>query len=119
MTTLMPEGFPNTGQAIAAPYGGLSLAQAFHITTSTTTHVATSTARLKRLVLSVSGSPSSWSVTVQDKSGTPKIVYTNSFSAATTAPVVLDFGDGILMTGGIDIVTSGATPGVLDAWVNT
>ena len=121
----MPTGFPNvavTPQNVvgASGTGGLSTSVANHITTNTTTTVPTppSTIRLKQIVLNVTGTPSAWVVKIQDKGATPKVVYTNTFNAATTTTIVVSFGDGIVCVGGVDIITSGTTPGILDIWLN-
>jgi hypothetical protein len=56
---------------------------------------------------------------VQDKSGTPSIVMSGTLSLPTDGfPVVLWFREAIRMEGGVDVITSGTTPGVVDVWVN-
>jgi hypothetical protein len=46
------------------------------------------------------------------------VLYQNTFNAATTTTIQVSFGDGVVAQGGIDVITSGTTPGVLDIWVN-
>jgi hypothetical protein len=84
------------------------------ITTSTTTTPETATFNMAQLVIAVSGAASGWTVTIQDKSGTPNVFYSASLSAGSTQ--VFPFARGIKMNAGMDIVTSGGTPGVLNVW---
>jgi hypothetical protein len=94
----------------------------FRITTNTTTEVTASSGQLIWLRLVVTGSPSAWVITVQNKETPAKIFYvSDSLSAPATIqvefPLRNDRTDPVPMTGGIDIVPSGTTPGVLNAWV--
>lgn len=84
------------------------------ITTSTTTTPETANFVLAQLVIAVSGAASGWTVTIQDKSGTPNVLYSAALSAGSTQ--IFPFGRGLTMKSGMDIVTSGGTPGVLNVW---
>ena len=88
------------------------------VSTNTTTTPIASTVRLRQITINVTGAPSAWVVTIQDKGATPFVVFSQTFNAATTAPIVVNLGDGITMTGGIDIITSGTTPGVANVALN-
>jgi hypothetical protein len=84
------------------------------VTTSTTTTPETTNFTLASLVIAVSGAASGWTVTIQNKAGTANVLYSKALSAGATE--VYSFPRGIGMTGGLDIVTSGGTPGVLNVW---
>jgi hypothetical protein len=90
-----------------------------HITTNATTNVLAATAYLSSIAISVVAGGTGSTVTVQDKSGTPlKLVNAFPTTAVTTSPTNLTFGDqGIVMTGGMDIVTAGAAAATIDIWV--
>ena len=123
MSTLFPAGFPNVAvvQQTATPgVPGTVLTTSYkaRISTNTTTTPIASTVRLRQITINVTGAPSAWVVTIQDKSATPFVVFSQTFAAATTAPIVVNLGDGITMTGGIDIITSGTTPGVANVALN-
>jgi hypothetical protein len=89
---------------------------ASRITTNTTTTVTAATAYVTSIVIVVSGAGSAWTVKVQNKEGTPKILYpaTTAVLGAST-PVAVEHP--ILATSGIDIVTAGTTPGTVDVFV--
>jgi hypothetical protein len=53
---------------------------------------------------------------VQDKSGTPRVAYTNDGAGVVLGTVGKTFTDPIFMSGGIDIVTVG-TAGVMDVFL--
>jgi hypothetical protein len=121
--TLMPAGFPNVAvvQQTATPgVPGtvLTTSNKNRITTNTTTTPIASTVRLRQITINVTGTPSAWVITIQDKAGTPFVVFSQTFNAATTAPIVVNLGDGITMTNGIDIISSGTTPGVANVALN-
>src|ERR1041385_4025999 len=89
-----------------------------HSTTKTTTTVTGSNAYLTGIAYLVTGSPSSETITTQDKSGTPRLLVNSSaISAAQNQPTVIPLGPPILMTGGIDVITGGTTAGTLDIWI--
>jgi len=102
---------------------GASLAEQFyaaHITTAATTTVTSTTCYVSTVVISCSNAGTTYTIRVQDKSGTPKILIPTT--AALTVPttgvpnVSLLWDEPILFTGGIDIITAG-TPGVVDVWL--
>jgi hypothetical protein len=113
---LYPAGFPNVAviQQTGTPgVPGTVLTTSNvvpAITTNTTVNVTTTTTRLRQIVINVTGAPSAWLVKIQNAGGT-FIIFQQTFNAATTAPIVVNLGDGVTMAGGIQIVTSGTTPG--------
>ena len=123
MPELFPAGFPNvavvqqTGTP-GVPGTVLTTSYKTRVNTNTTTTPITSTVRLRQITINVTGAPSAWVVTIQDKGATPFVVFSQTFNAPTTAPIVVNLGDGITMTGGIDIITSGTTPGVANVALN-
>jgi hypothetical protein len=123
MPTLMPAGFPNvaviqqTGTP-GVPGTVLTTSYSTHVTTNTTVTPLATTVRLRQIVINVTGTPSAWVIKIQDKGGTPKIIFQQTFNAATTQPIVVNLGDGVTMQGGIDIITSGTTPGIADIFLN-
>jgi hypothetical protein len=112
----MPVGFPNVAVVQQSGTPGLpgqtlttsNVVPA--ITTNTTVNVTTTTTRLRQILINITGAPSAWVVKIQNAGGT-FIIFQQTFNAATTAPIVLNLGDGVTMVGGIQIVTSGTTPG--------
>ena len=116
---LSPVGFPNvalvpgSGAIPGAPGTVLSTSNVLPaITTNTTTSVPSpqATVRLRQIVINVTGTPSAWQIQIKSHT-TGFIVFQQTFNAATTQPIVINLGDGVTMSGGIDIVTSGTTPG--------
>ncbi len=99
------------GPVSAQEYGLKWTRGTSHITTKTTTHVATATATLHTLLINVSNAGTSWTITVQDLATTPQIIYTGTVAVGTT---VIALPVGIKMDSGIDIVTGGTTAGVMD-----
>ena len=99
--------------------GRLASSFAAHITTNATTNVVGSTAYLASLVITTDATGTGSTITIQDKSVTPKkLVNGLGTTALTTTPNVLTFADqAVLMTGGIDIVTAGAVAATVDVWV--
>jgi len=96
-------------------YGGKTqYCTAYHITSNTTNTVTSTTAYLTQLVVCVSGAGTSWTIKVQNKEATPKIVYS---ATAAVGTYVYSMGGLTLMTNGIDIVTSGTTAGTADVFV--
>lgn len=100
------------------------------ITTNGTTTLVPSSCALVQLVISCSNAGTAWTLKIQDKSGSPAIIVA-PFTLAVAAngqPAIIPFASlardfigaprGIRMQGGIDIVTAGTTPGVLDVWAD-
>ena len=102
--------FPAFGQE----YGVLYTRNAYHITTKATTHVMTKTCTFYTAIITVTGAGTSWTITLQDLSTTPKTIYTATVAAGTT---VIALPVGILCTGGIDLVSAGTTAGTADVFV--
>jgi len=117
---LFPVGFPNVTATPGAPpgsqtSGGVVLSTSNPlpaITTNTTTAVPSPqvTIRVRQIVINVTGSPSAWQIQIKSHT-TGFIIFQQTFNAATTAPITIPLGDGVTMVGGVDIVTSGTTPG--------
>ena len=85
-----------------------------HITTSATTTVISSTAYVYTVTVAVSNAGTGWTIKIQSKEGTPKILYTATAAVGTTTPISAEVPIGL--TSGIDIVTAG-TAGVADIWI--
>ena len=96
--------------------GAAAKYSASHITTNTTTTVTSSTAYVTSIAVSVSAVGTTEVLKIQDKSGTPKVIYQQGspLVAGTVTPIN---GGPLIMTGGIDIVTSGGGPATLDVWI--
>jgi hypothetical protein len=91
----------------------------YHITTNTTNTPTASTAYISSIAISAEVGGTTSSITIQDKQGTPlKLVNGLSTTAVTTAPTIISFQTPVLMTSGIDIITSGAVAGTVDVWIN-
>lgn len=103
---------PVSGQEYGVNYAR----NAYHITTNTTNTPVSQTARLATLVIQVSNAGTSWVLQVKTKEGTPKILY-NWVTATGVGNFNVALDVGVLMTSGIDIVTSGTTPGVADVFI--
>jgi hypothetical protein len=96
-------------------YGGKTqYCKAYRITSNTTNTVTSSDAYLTQLVVCVTGAGTSWTIKVQNKEATPKIVYS---ATAAVGTYVYSMGGLTLMTSGIDIVTSGTTAGTADVFI--
>lgn len=90
----------------------------YHITAKETNTVVATGARLYNVVYNVSGAGTAWTLTIQDKQGTPAILAATGSLSASTVPVSLTIPQpGVFMSGGIDIVTGGTTAGTLDLWI--
>ena len=125
MPELFPAGFPNVAviQSTGTPgVPGTVLTTSYKppapITTNTTTTPVATTIRLRQIVINVTGTPSAWQIVIRDKGATPFVIFQQTFNAATTQPIVINLGDGVTMTGGVDIITSGTTPGSLYVALN-
>jgi len=96
-------------------YGGKTqYCTAYHITSNTTNTVTSTTAYLTQLVICVTGAGTSWTIQVKNKEATAKVIYQ---ATAAVGTYVYSMGGLILMTSGIDIVTSGTTAGTADVFV--
>jgi hypothetical protein len=100
--------------------GGAALAANFysaHITTNTTNTVVSSTAYAQTLVIACTNAGSAWTITVRSKEATPTVLYTATLAVGTTTPVSVQV-PGVISTSGIDVITAGTTPGVVDVKIN-
>jgi hypothetical protein len=90
-----------------------------HITTNTTVTVVSTTCYLRSIAIGVPNAGTTWTLVIRNKEATPKTVYIASGTggAVSTGTVGLSWDEPIIMTGGIDIVTSGGTPGVADVFL--
>jgi hypothetical protein len=93
-------------------------ASASHITTATTTTPVAATAYIASIAISVVTGGAGSTLTIRDKGGTPKVLV-NAFATATatTTPTVITFNSPMVMTSGIDIITTATAPTV-DVWIN-
>ncbi len=90
------------------------------ITTSATTTAIGETRYLKQLCIGCDDAGTSWTLRIQDKSSPAKVLiptFTLAVPSDGNPNVLLNFQQSILMSGGIDIVTSG-TPGVVSVWLS-
>jgi hypothetical protein len=97
--------------------GAAAKYSASHITTNTTTTLTSSTSYITSIVVSVTAVGTTEVLKIQDKSGTPKVIYQQGspLVLGTTTPV--SGTTPLIMTGGIDIVTSGGGAATVDVWI--
>ena len=88
---------------------------ASHITTNTTTTPTAATAYISTIAICVTNAGTTWTLNIQDKGGTPKIIYTSA--AVAIGNTYIQFPAPVLFTSGIDIVTGGTTAGVMDVFI--
>ncbi len=90
-----------------------------HITAKTTTTPTAATAYVSAIAIACSAAGTAWTMVIQNKEGTPKILVPSfTLTVPTTGlPVILQFAEPILMTSGIDIVTGGTTAGTVDVFI--
>ncbi len=92
---------------------------ASHITTNATTTLTAADAWVSSVVITVDVAGTTSTITIQDKSATPKkLVNALVTTALSTTPTVLALADPVLMSAGIDIVTAGAVAATEDVWVS-
>jgi hypothetical protein len=103
-----------TSPLSAQEYGLKWTRSANHITTKTTTTPVSATVVLHTIVVNVSGAGTSWTLSIQNKETTAKVVYA---ATVTTGTTVIALPVGIVMTSGIDIVTAGSTAGTMDVFL--
>lgn len=94
---------------------GTTTAYSARVTTNATTTVTSSTAYVYTVTVAVSGAGSAWVITIRSKEGTPKILYSATAAVGTTTPISAEVPIGL--ASGIDIVTTGTTPGTADIWI--
>lgn len=99
-------------QAYAASEYGIQWSYASqHQTNNTTWTIASNTVRINTLFMSVSNAGTTWVITVKNKEGTAKQIYSATATVGNTTIMALPVG--VEMTGGIDVTFSG-TAGVAD-----
>jgi hypothetical protein len=86
-----------------------------HVTTNATATPTSSTAYVYTVTVAVSNAGSAWVITIKSKEATPKILYSATAAVGTTTPISAQVPIGL--TSGIDIVTTGTTPGTADIWI--
>lgn len=107
------------GVITTVPIGAALNATAFHITTNATTNVTAALAYVSSIVITTDAAGTTSTVTIQDKSATPKkLVNAAVTTAISTTPTVLALTAPVLMTGGIDIITAGVAAATIDVWVS-
>lgn len=92
---------------------------AVHITSAGTTTVTSATCYVSTVVISCSNAGTTYTIKIQNKEGTPKILipqYTLTVPTNGAPNTNLLWDEPVIMTGGVDLVTTG-TPGVVDVWV--
>jgi hypothetical protein len=100
--------------------GGAALAANYysgHITTNATNTVATSTSYVQTLVIACTNAGTAWTIKVQSKEATPTVLYSGTLALGTITPVAVQV-PGVISGSGIDIITAGTTPGVVDVKMN-
>jgi hypothetical protein len=93
----------------------VTTAYSAHVTTNATATPTSTTAYVYTVTVAVSNAGSAWVIKIQSKEGTPKILYQATAAVGTTTPISAEVPIGL--TSGIDIITSGTTPGVADIWI--
>jgi hypothetical protein len=113
-----PVGQPVPVTSVAT-VGGTALkntiAYSTRVTTNATATVTSTTAYVYTVTVAVSGAGSAWVITIRSKEGTPKILYSATAAVGTTTPISAEVPIGLVS--GIDIVTTGTTPGTADIWI--
>lgn len=88
------------------------------ITSKTTTTPTAATAYISAITIACSAAGTAWTLVIQNKEGTPKILIPSiTLTVPTTGPIIFQFAEPILMTSGIDVVTGGTTAGTVDVFV--
>lgn len=95
----------------ASEYGISWTWASHHQTDNTTWTISSSTVRINTLFLNVSNAGTTWVITVQNKEGTPKILYKATVTVGNTTILALPVS--VEMASGIDVTFSG-TAGVAD-----
>ncbi len=93
-----------------------NIAYAAHITTKTTTTPTSSTCYVSSVAICVTAAGTTQTLTIQDKGGTAKVLYTAG-TAIAVGNTYINFKEPVIMTGGIDIISGGTTAGTQDVWV--
>jgi hypothetical protein len=89
------------------------------ITGNGTITPTTATCYIYNIVYNCTNAGTTWSLTIQDKAPTPKVLYTIAALVVSTAPIVVlnQYGPIGPMIGGFDVITAG-TAGAVNLWIN-
>lgn len=90
------------------------------IATSTTTTFYTTSIVLRQIAIVCSDAGTTWTFSMTDKATPDPAHIIAPITISKDAEVmtkVSDFKEGIPCEGGLDVVTSGGSPGVVDVWV--
>jgi hypothetical protein len=84
-----------------------------------TTVVSTSCA-VKQIVISVFSAGTGWVLRIQDIAAIPFVLVppTTLTAPSTPSAAIINFDEPVYMEGGVNVVTSGTTAGVVYVWVN-
>ncbi len=87
-----------------------------HVTTKTTTNIVSESVTMSQIVFLCTGAGTTWALKIQDKASTPRIWFgpVDLTVPADGKPIIINFTVPVYMEGGIDVITSGGTAGVLD-----
>jgi hypothetical protein len=87
-----------------------------HITTSGTITVVDKPCFLLWLAVIVTLPGTTWTIRVNNREGTPEIIYMNTGTGVSVGPDYVHFPEKMLMRSGINIVTAG-TAGAMDVFM--
>jgi hypothetical protein len=87
-----------------------------HITSSGTTSITSTTSYISSIVVTATNAGTTWTLLIQNKESTPKVVWANSGTGLTVGTTFMDCDVPVVSTGGIAIVTAG-TAGVVDVFL--
>ena len=87
-----------------------------HITAKGTVNIASESVVVSQIVFLCTGAGTAWTLAILDKASTPRTWF-GPFTLVIPAdgkPVVMFYDVPLYMEGGIDVITAGTTPGILD-----
>jgi hypothetical protein len=87
-----------------------------HITSSGTTSITSTTSYISSIVVTATNAGTTWTLLIQNKEGTPKVIWANSGTGLTVGTSFMDMDVPVISTGGIAVVTAG-TAGVVDVFI--
>jgi hypothetical protein len=88
-----------------------------HITSSGTITPFAGTCKISQIVITVTTAGTTWTIKIQNKEATPKVLYINSGTGVLVGTTVITLNVSALMVGGVDIITAG-TPGIMDVFIS-
>ena len=111
---------PTITTTVGGEFSGLrNTKKSYHLTTNVTNTSVAQTATLYGITINCSTAGTAWTITIRDKSGTPQNVINALTFATSQNPLTIQIPlPGIVMNGGIDIITAGTTPGVADLFIS-